>query len=110
MSSMSLDCASFVGRQCGRRCLRTYGCSCTARSWHVIARAWIGGEYSTKGEAMAQKNRSLYLSHFVVRQIWVRRCVSPFRLRANRMKRREPQQCPFAHMYTNCDLLQTPIN
>ncbi len=52
---------------------------------------------------------SLNLSYFVAPTIWLRSCVSPRRLRANRTKRGEPQQGLLVHMYPNFDLLQTAI-
>src|SRR6266446_6745665 len=47
---------------------------------------------------------------FVAHKIWLRCCVSPRRLRANGMKRCEPQRCLRVHIYINVDLLQTPIH
>ena len=56
------------------------------------------------------KLRPLNLSHFVARKAWRRHCVSPHRLRANRVQRDEPLRGLLVPVSTNFDLLQTAIN
>jgi len=53
------------------------------------------------------KDTSLNLSHFVARQIWRRRGVSPLHCRAHRLQRREPFRGLLLRMDTILDLLQT---
>ena len=57
-----------------------------------------------------QLDGTLNFSHFVARQIWRRRGLSPLCGRAHRLQRREPLQCLLVPMDTTFDLLQTTIN
>jgi hypothetical protein len=56
------------------------------------------------------EHRALNVSHFGARTIWLRCDVSPVRLRANCLQRREPQPGLLVPLYTDFDLRQTPIN
>jgi hypothetical protein len=59
---------------------------------------------------VVRKIWSLNLSYFVARKIWPRRCVSPLCGRAHRLQRRKPLRCLRVPMDITFDLLQTAIN
>jgi hypothetical protein len=56
------------------------------------------------------QRQSLNFSHFVARQIWRRRGVSPLCGRAHRLQRREPLRGLLVPMDLTFDVLQTAIN